>query len=320
MIVQYKFINIIILFKTTLYSLKMSDIKPIKIYLDDKKNDNASNTETYEILTTIDQSTTLHIMETNDWKWIYNYIKYNPEHIEFCLYFCKPELINQTLVDWLATDGIISFDNYISFKRTYLRFKNKDRVIKYKNLVATINSFKHWQDLFCYIYRNPDNINEALKVASDDIYTNDLLHSLNQEYLITDDDLVELLKRVKGNKKPKLNSPVQTEDLLLDRNELINNIKNITNDLWLYNYIKNHPQNVHICLSYCSWNAFTPYLIKRLLKEGPLDPYKMNSAYDFDTNININFVQYIKLLYKEVIEADDQDKKEVLEEIYEMIQ
>lgn len=64
--------------------------------------------------------------------------------------------------------------------------------------------------------------------------------------------------------------------------DFIEKIKNIKNEFHMYNYIMKHPNHVHYCMVWASWEAFTLNLVRRLVESGLFDPRQVDTAYDTD--------------------------------------
>lgn len=282
----------------------------------------------------LDQTTIDKISGINNWKWAFNYIKKHPEQTEAVMHLCDESAFNHTLVEWLASAALISPQVYDEAVK-YLEEKESsvpehwidvtDLRAHEDAIEAKVKTITNWKHLFNYIKKHRDDYvvyHSAINTANQSAYTSELLYALHEEGIIeTDNELDNLMKYVKEDKpssRPSTpRSESQTELKMLDTTSLIEKIKTINNEWHMYNYIKKHPENVHYCMVWSDWSAFTFTLIRRLLKDGLLNPYQMHPAYDFQDETNVNFVQHIKALYNEIA---DEDKQDILLHIYGMVE
>lgn len=178
------------------------------------------------------------IKTINNWKWAFNYIKKHPEQVSAVLSNCDPKAYNKTLLEWLATNGLISPDRYD----------------------------EELDQLYCIEYNNEEYIPEL------------------------------------GN---------------------VQEISAIKDDKELYEYIMLNPDNVHYCLVWASWEAFTYNLVKRLLDEGVFNPYEKHDAYTAHGDKHkSSFLAHCSALYNE-IDIDDikcDEKQELLDSICHYIE
>jgi hypothetical protein len=279
----------------------------------------------------LDQATLDKIQSINNWKWAFNYIKKHPEHTDAVLHLCDSEAFNSTLLEWLASAALITpkvYDEGMSYLKQEPSTVQDDEM----NVVdlrahedaieAKVKTITNWKHLFNYIKKYRDDYvvyHSAVNTANPSAYTSELLYALREEGIIASDaELQQLMKYVKEPSRPSTpRSESQAELKMLDTTSLIDKIKSINNEWHMYNYIKKHPEYVHYCMVWSDWNAFTLNLVKRLLKDGLLDPYKMHPAYDFQDETNVNFVQHIKALYDEIA---DEDKQDLLDEIFSLVE
>ena len=95
----------------------------------------------------------------------------------------------------------------------------------------------------------------------------------------------------------------------------INKIQSIKMCWPLYDYIREHPNHVHLCMVHCSWSAFDYEMISTIINETLLDPYEKNSIYDFQEEKDNCFLDHCNAIYEE----KDEDIKSNLEKIISYI-
>lgn len=181
-------------------------------------------------------------------------------------------------------------------------------------VISKIQSINNWKWLINYINKHPEHFELALENAHPVCFTSQLYDYLTSRLAQPREEKYEY-EMVEMSVVPKSES--NKEICLLNMDELIAKIQTINNWKWMYNYIKKHPEQLDLCMVWCSWEAFDVKLIVPLIEEGLLNVDKIAPEYNGSDAENISFRQHCYLLLND--EATTSVQRRKLQEIDDIV-